>query len=97
MDESPPENRPEGKELRPGAQYGPFLTLGMQLAIAVVVFFFLGRWLDDLYNTAPWCTLVGAGLRITGGMIKFIKSAQELGKRVDEEIKEMHRSERHEG
>lgn len=95
MDEQSSGGGPQS-EKQGGREYGQFLTLGMQLAVAVVVFFFLGRWLDDRFDTSPWLTLSGAAIGITGGMIKFIKSAQELGKKVDEEIKNSHHGERHE-
>jgi hypothetical protein len=32
--------------------FGPFLTLGLQLAISVVVFFFIGYWLDGKFGMA---------------------------------------------
>lgn len=84
----------EDKPRRSGiAGIAPFLTLGIQLAISVVVFFFIGRWLDEYFNTAPWISLAGAVLGIAGGMIKFIRSAMELGKGADEEYKRVHRHE----
>ncbi len=73
------------------AEVGPFLTLGIQLAAAIVVFFFVGRWLDEKFDTSPWLALLGAAVGIVGGMIKFIKSAQELGKMADREAKDAHR------
>ena len=58
---------------------GPLLGSGVQLAAAVVLFFFAGRWLDDSLGTAPWltlvCSLAGAG----GGLYTFIKTALEIG------------------
>ena len=32
--------------------FGPYLTMGIQLALAVVVFFFAGRWLDGQLGKA---------------------------------------------
>ena len=69
------------------AGVGPFLTIGIQLAVTVVVLFFVGRWLDDRFGTAPWLMLAGLFLGIVGGMIKFFRSAIELGREEDAQQK----------
>jgi F0F1-type ATP synthase assembly protein I len=68
--------------------FGPFLTLGLQLAISVVVFFFIGYWLDGKFGTSPWCTIGGAFLGTAGGLVKFLREAISLGKKADEEFKD---------
>lgn len=70
------------------ASAGPFLTLGMQLAVGVVVFLFLGRWLDGKFDTGPWLTIAGAVLGIAGGFISFFRTAIRLGREQDAEAKE---------
>ena len=70
------------------ADFGPFLTLGIQLAIAVVAFFFLGRWLDDVLGTTPWLMIAGLLLGSVGGLIQFFRTASALGKKQDEEARE---------
>jgi F0F1-type ATP synthase assembly protein I len=62
---------------------GAFLGLGIQLALAVIVFFFAGRWLDAKFGTSPWLMLAGLLLGITGGLIQFVRAALELGKKQD--------------
>ena len=79
-----PEN--DGKGLVGG--YGPYLSLGAQLAFGVVVFFFLGRYLDGKFATAPWLTILGSMLGITGGLIKFIRTAIKMGQQEDREHEE---------
>ena len=61
----------------------PFLGMGMQLAAAVIVFYFLGSWLDDRYLTSPYGKLIGGVLGFAGGFIKFVKTANELAKQSD--------------
>jgi ATP synthase protein I len=73
---------------------GAFLTLGLQLALSVVVFFFLGRWLDGVFDTSPWLMLTGAAVGITGGMIKFLRTAMELGRNADARMKQERRGQR---
>ena len=65
-----------------GASY---MTLGLQLGIAVVAFTFLGRWLDGKFGTDPWLMLAGLALGATGGLIAFLKQASDMGKSEDEE------------
>jgi F0F1-type ATP synthase assembly protein I len=72
----------------------PLLTSGMQLALAVVVFFFLGYWLDGALGTSPWCSLGGAVLGVAGGLTKFLRDAIALGRKADEELKEMEKKAR---
>lgn len=70
------------------SDFGPFLTLGLQLAISVVAFFFIGYWLDSKLGTSPWCTIGGAFLGAAGGLIKFLKEAMALGKQADADLKQ---------
>lgn len=78
----------------PAKDFGPFLTMGLQLAISVVVFFFIGYWLDGKFGTSPWCTIGGAALGATGGLIKFLREATRLGKQADQDFKEIEKHKR---
>jgi F0F1-type ATP synthase assembly protein I len=62
-------------------EIGPYLTLGIQLAAAVVFFFLVGWWLDTKFGTNPVLKIVGLTLGFVGGMIKFLRSAFEMGKK----------------
>ncbi len=75
-------SKPDGSKPPGGLlEYGPYLTMGFQLAAAVVVFYFVGNWLDGKLQTAPWCSIGGAAIGFVGGTIKFVKTALELSKR----------------
>jgi F0F1-type ATP synthase assembly protein I len=63
--------------------FAPFLTLGIQLALSIVVFFFLGKWLDGRFNTSPWLMFGGLLIGGVGGMVKFITSVMKLGQQQD--------------
>ena len=80
-DEKLSENTRESAALRGLA---PYLTLGIQLALSIVVFFFLGKWLDGRFNTSPWLMLSGLLVGGVGGMVKFITSVLKLGQQQDE-------------
>jgi F0F1-type ATP synthase assembly protein I len=59
----------------------PYLTLGIQLAAAVVFFFLIGWWIDTRLETSPTFELTGLFLGFVGGMIKFFRSAAEMSKK----------------
>lgn len=59
-------------------EYSPYLTLGIQLAAAVVVFSLVGAWLDSRWDTSPWLLLSGLLLGSVGGFVKFFKSIADL-------------------
>lgn len=80
---SPGDHKPGGGTRPWSRELGPFLTLGLQLAFAVVGFFFLGRWADHEFGTNPWLTLLGLGLGMAGGFVKFFRTARQLGEQSD--------------
>jgi F0F1-type ATP synthase assembly protein I len=87
MSQAPgPEEEKSGKARPPGfgqitRDIAPYLTLGMQLAAAVILFFLIGWWVDTRLETEPLFMLIGVGLGFLGGMIKFLKSVTELSKK----------------
>lgn len=86
---------PGGFTKKWSTEFGPFLTLGLQLAISVVAFFFLGRWLDGKFGTEPWLMLLGVAMGITGALIGFIRRATELGKKQDDEAAALRKQREH--
>jgi F0F1-type ATP synthase assembly protein I len=59
--------------------------MGIQLALTVVVCFFVGRWLDGVLNTGPWIMIAGLFLGTVGGLISFFRAAMAAGKEQDRE------------
>jgi len=83
MNTESPNNETQDKKKKVGIQgayrgYASYLTLGFQLAAAVVVFFFLGDWVDKKYGIAPIGKLVGTSIGMLGGFIKFFKSIASM-------------------
>jgi F0F1-type ATP synthase assembly protein I len=70
------------REDRPNAwrSVAPYLGLGTQLAVTVVLFVLLGLWLDDEWDTNPWMTVAGALVGAGAGMYNFIRAALQAGK-----------------
>ena len=61
-------------------EIGPYIGLGMQLAITVTIMVFLGIWLDNYFNLSPVLTIVFAFLGVFTGLYNFIKSVLKSGK-----------------
>ncbi len=62
-------------------EIAPYSGLGLQLAVTVVLFWFIGKLIDEHYGTQPLWMIVGAMVGIVVGMYNFIKSVVELGKK----------------
>lgn len=74
-DEGRKERHSQFESLR---EYSPYLTLGFQLAAAVVVFFLIGVWADTRLDTSPWLKLLGLLLGTVGGFVKFFRTIADL-------------------
>ncbi len=62
----------------PGADKGPgpmrYAGLGVQLAVSLVVFVFIGRWADEKLGTGGILTVVAAFVGFGGMMYSLIRS-----------------------
>ena len=65
----------------PLAQAGPYLGLGVQLAATIVIMVFIGRWIDEKYNTNNIWTLVFAFIGGGAGIYNFIRAVLDLEKK----------------
>jgi F0F1-type ATP synthase assembly protein I len=52
-------------------------SLGLELALAVLVLGVLGWVADGYLGTRPWLALLGGGLGFIGGMYRFILRAMQ--------------------
>ncbi|HLC16941.1 MAG TPA: AtpZ/AtpI family protein [Thermodesulfovibrionia bacterium] len=50
-------------------------TVGINLVVTTFVGFFLGRWLDKVFQTFPWLTITFFILGIVSGFIYLIRMA----------------------
>lgn len=53
---------------------GKYLDLGLQLAIAVGLGFFLGYWLDSKIGTTPLFIIIGVLLGATAGFLTIYRT-----------------------
>jgi ATP synthase protein I len=66
-------------------EVAPYLGLGLQLAVSILLFLLIGRWIDGKLGTEPWFLVIGAFLGGTAGMISFIRAVIRLEKKEKEE------------
>lgn len=43
------------------------MGVGLQFAASILLFFFLGRWLDGRLGTEPWLLVLGVFVGLTAG------------------------------
>ena len=76
------EKKNDSKDTKPKyAEIGPFLGLGVQLAVTVVIMVLLGNWLDQKYHKAPIFLIIGALIGTFAGMYNLIKTVLDIEKK----------------
>lgn len=60
-------------------EIGPYIGLGLQLAVTVTVSVFVGIWLDNQFGTKPVFIVALAFFGVFAGMYTFIKSVLKAG------------------
>ena len=71
----PASGPPGGKGADEGPSVSEFAGVGLQFAVSILVFVFVGQWLDRKLGTAPWLLLVGV---FVGGAGSFYSMYRKL-------------------
>lgn len=74
----PEDNSGIAKSLR---DVGPYLGLGLQLAVTIVAFVLIGSWLDDKFSKKYIFTLIAGVFGIGIGLYNLIRTVTFLEKR----------------
>ncbi len=61
-----------------------YLGLGLQLAVSVLLGFFVGFYIDRRFETLPWFTLGGFSVGLIAGFAGFIYQLKGLKSNEDE-------------
>lgn len=77
MLQKPEQNSGFAKSIR---EVGPYLGLGLQLAVTIVAMVLLGSWLDEKFKSGYTCTLICAIIGISVGIYNLIKTVNDLEK-----------------
>jgi len=78
MVQKPEDNSGFAKSLR---DVGPYLGLGLQLAVTIVAMVLFGSWLDKKLQSGYLLTLIGGIVGISVGIFNLIKTVNDLEKR----------------
>lgn len=74
-----PKGTPEEHGRRPGQRLSPpgseLAGIGVQFALTIVVFVFVGVWLDGRLHTSPWFTIGLTFVGAAGGMYSMYRRA----------------------
>jgi len=62
------------------ANWGSYLSLGLEIAVGVALGVFVGRWLDRKYGWDSWGTMIGAMLGLAAGMYLLIREAIRMNR-----------------
>jgi hypothetical protein len=68
-----------GRETGPraGGRQGPtpasFAGAGIQCVLAILLFLYVGKWLDAMVGTAPWLLMVGVFVGAGAGFYSFYR------------------------
>ena len=60
---------------------GPYMGLGIQLAVSMVLFTLGGYLLDKWLQTTPWLTIAGAVLGMVAVFAYLVRLSQSLSKK----------------
>jgi F0F1-type ATP synthase assembly protein I len=63
-----------------------FTQLSGWIGIPVILGVFLGKWLDQKYNTEPWLFLGTVGLAFVISMIGIVKEAGNAIKKIEQDL-----------
>ncbi|WP_320040688.1 AtpZ/AtpI family protein [uncultured Desulfobacter sp.] len=61
-------------------ELGYFASLGISVALAIVIGLALGYWLDSVFGTKPILLLVGLGFGIAAGFTNIIRAGKKAEK-----------------
>lgn len=71
----PEPRHPSDPRRTQASQAGEYLGGGLQFAGAIVLFLFVGRWLDERLGTEPWLLLLGV---LVGAVAGFYSLYRQL-------------------
>jgi F0F1-type ATP synthase assembly protein I len=55
-------------------ELAPYASLGMQLVLTIVIFTYIGWWIDGKYDTSPWWLIILTFFGAVAGMVTFLRT-----------------------
>ena len=66
--------------------------IGIQFPVAIALGYFFGRWLDGLFGTAPWLTIIFALFGIAAGFVNLFRITAQAS-RAEKQMEELEAAE----
>src|SRR5215211_9302801 len=82
-DGGPANGPPSGKGAEEGPSASEFAGVGLQFAVSILVFLYLGQWLDRKLGTAPWFLIGGVFLGAGGTFYSMYRKLMAANARED--------------
>ena len=80
------------KQLRRARIWLDVSIIGIQFPVAIALGYFFGRWLDRLFGTDPWLTIIFALFGITAGFVNLFRITAQAG-RAEKQMAELEAAE----
>ena len=81
------------KQLRRARIWLDVSIIGIQFPVAIALGYFFGRWLDRLFGTDPWLTIIFALFGITAGFVNLFRITAQAS-RAEQQIAELEAAEK---
>lgn len=75
---------PGGNGAKDGPSAAQFAGVGLQFALSILVFVYLGNWLDRRFGTAPWLLLAALFLGAGGSFYSMYRKMMAAQARAEE-------------
>ena len=62
-----------GRDRREGPSPASFAGAGAQFVISILLFLYIGKWLDAKLGTAPWLLMIGVFVGAAAGFYSFYR------------------------
>ena len=76
----PPFGQKDDESANSGSAY---MGLGLQFGLAIILFMFVGKWLDARLGTSPWLLILGVFVGAGGGFYSIYRRLMEDQRRED--------------
>ena len=80
------------KQLRRARLWLDVSVIGIQFPVAIALGYFFGRWLDGLFNTDPWMTMIFALVGLAAGFVNLFRITAQAS-RAEEQIEKLEAAE----
>lgn len=62
-----------GNARHEGPSPASFAGAGAQFVLSILLFLYIGKWLDGRFGTAPWLLMIGAFVGAAAGFYSFYR------------------------